>query len=166
MKNPGQAASGSGFGGEPGNRCLPAAGRGTTGRRAGDFLQLSPAPGRKTPASGGPSVFPGGNLGLDLSQLRRLPGRYPDGVPSGYAGWPAALGKHCRPVAEAVFFRVLEVSRGSLARISVPLENNFRFYKKIVCICGKMGYNREYKNLRSKAEKGYPWPRKTPRPKT
>ena len=57
------------------------------------------------------------------------------------------MGIHRRPVDSAGFGDVLEVSGGSLAVFSVSLEKFFVFFKNFVCICRKMGYNREYENL-------------------
>lgn len=57
------------------------------------------------------------------------------------------MGSHRRPLDASGFRDVVEVSGGCLAVFSVSLEKIFGFFKNFVCICGKMGYNREYENL-------------------
>jgi hypothetical protein len=84
---------------------------------------------------------------MALSQLFRLLRGYPGCVPFGDADRPAAVESHCWDVADAGFWGILEVYRSGFGSFSVSLEKIFVFFKNFVCICGKMGYNREYENL-------------------
>ena len=158
MKSPGKAASGSGFGGDTGRQRLPAAGECPAGRDSWDPLQLSASSGKTAQASDGSFLLRGGSLGLALPQLCRLPGRHSSDLSAGDGDGGSAVGGHRRSVAPAGFFHILAVSCRSLAMDPVSMEKIFGFFKNFVCICGKMGYNREYENLEitKKAEKGNP----------
>ena len=106
-------------------------------------------------------------MDLDLYQLCRLPGRHPDGVSDRHAFRNFALGKNLRIPAPSGLRPVLEIFGGGFPDFSASVEKNFGFCKNFVCIWGKMGYNKVYENLQisSKAEKGIPWQKKTPRKK-
>ena len=147
MKNPGMGDSGSGCGGDTGGQRLPAAVQCAAGWIAGDLLRFSEAPGKKTPEPGGSGILSGDSVDLALPQLLHLPGRYPPDIPAGNADGTFAVGDHCRHVASAGFFHILDTSGGTLARVPVSLEKIFGFCKNFVCICGKMGYNSMYENL-------------------
>jgi hypothetical protein len=50
-------------------------------------------------------------------------------------------------VAPAGIFRVLGIFPVAISLFSASLEKIFGICENFVCICGKMGYNREYENL-------------------
>jgi len=131
----------------------PAAG-GLSGHR----LRISPASGTAAQNTGRLAFPAGGGMDLDLYLFRPLPGRYPAGVSAGDADRNTALGKDRGKVASALFCRRLEFFSPAFPSFSGSLQKNFVFCKNFVCICGKMGYNRVYENLKitKKAEKGYP----------
>ena len=165
MKNPGKRGSGSGCGGDAGPWGLAAGLQCTSGLPAGHFLWISPAPGGPAPASGGRDLFSGGVLGLAPYQLCCLPGRYPSGVADWYGVRNFALGRNLRPVAATDIFHNLGLLGAVFPVCPVSFEKNFGNCKNFVCIWGKMGYNKVYKNFQisAKAEKGIPWQKNAPR---
>ena len=165
MRNPGKAASGSGFGDDTGYRCLAFRLQSGSGRVPWSVLRVSPAFGKASPDPCGCDFFSGGGLGVGLHLLCRLPGRYPDGLLAGHGSRYFAVGGYRRAVAPAGIFRILGFLRGSAWYFADSLEKNFGNCKNFVCIWGKMGYNRVYENFqfRQKAEEEIPWQKNRPR---
>ena len=166
MKNPEKQGSGSGYGGKSGHRYLAAGLQHASGLLSGDLLRISAALGYPAPASGGRTFRSGSNLGLDLYLLCRLSGRHPDRVSYGYDFRYFALGENRGNLAAADIFHNLGLLGDSFPDCPVSFEKNFGNCKNFVCIWGKMGYNKVYENLEitSKAEKGNPWQKRSPRP--
>ncbi len=164
MKSPGKAASGSGFGGDTGGQRLPIADLHPSGLCAGNRLRHSPAADAAAPGSLRFLVFPDGGVDLAVSQLRRLPGGYPNHLFIRHEFRNYSLGEFFRAVAEAGIFRILEDSWEAFPFFPVSFEKNFGICKNFVCIWGKMGYNSMYQNfeLTTKAEKGIPWQKRKP----
>ena len=74
MQNPEKTVSGIGYGGKSRTGCLAAGMQCAAGLLPGAFLWVSEAVGDPSQASGGRHFFPGSPMGLDLYQLRPLPG--------------------------------------------------------------------------------------------
>lgn len=147
MSSHGKAASGSGFGGDPLHRPLAAGLQCSAGGLPGAAVRISPGPRKAAPDFCGCGVFPGSGLGLDLYQLRRLPGGHPDSLSAGDDRRHPALGKYLRSLAPAGVFRILAGFGFAFPLFSDSLEKIFGIYENFVCICEKMGYNRMHENL-------------------
>ena len=142
MKSPGRAAGGD-CSVDPGSGGLPHGLRPGAGSGTGANLRLS--------ASLAPPAYPaerrhfsrGHDLGVGLPVLRHLRRGYPGGLrhrPSGRGNW---VGCHGRTAPAAHFFTVLEnFGQAKQARAGAS-EKIFRFFEIFICICGKMGYNRQ-----------------------
>lgn len=164
MKSPGKAACGSGFGGNPGGRCLAAGLRRDPGHGSGHRVRFSPASGKKAPPSGRCPLCASGILGVALYKLCGLPLRYPHGLYPGDAGRACPLGIYRRPVAAAGVLSFLGLYGRPFRFFADSLEKIFEICKNFVCICEKMGYNRMCKSFQisAKAEKGTPWQTRLP----
>ena len=142
MKNPEKRDSGSGYGGKSCPGCLAAGLQYSAGLLPGDFLWISEASGIPSPASGRWDFLPGSILGLDLYQLRRLPGGYPGDLSFGYDLRNFALGENRRYLVATDIFSNLAHFWDSFPFCPVSFEKNFGNCKNFVCIWGKMGYNK------------------------
>ena len=102
---------------------------------------------------------------MALPHLRPLPGGYPAGLSAGYGLWNFSLGENCGHLVATDIFPDLEGFGDSFPFCPVSFEKNFGNCKNFVCIWGKMGYNKVYKNFQisAKAEKGIPWQKNAPR---
>ena len=108
----------------------------------------------------GCSVILGGCLGLFYGFLRPVGRRH-----RLLADVTFALGRNLRPVAATDIFHNLGLLGAVFPVCPVSFEKNFGNCKNFVCIWGKMGYNKVYKNFQisAKAEKGIPWQKNAPR---
>ena len=141
-RSPGRAAGGD-CSVDPGTGGLPHGLRSGAGGGVGAAVRLSAA--SAPPAHDAfRQPFPRRHrLGVDLPVLRHLRRGYPGGLrhrPSGRGNW---VGCHGRMAPAAYFFTVLEdFGQAKQARAGAS-EKIFRFFEIFICICGKMGYNRQ-----------------------
>ena len=142
MKSPGRAAGGD-CSVDPGSGGLPHGLRPDAGSGAGANLRLSAAP--------APPAYPaerrhfsrGHYLGVDLPVLRHLRRGHPGGLCLRTFGWGNRLGVHRRTASAPCFCTVLEDFGQITEAAPAAVEKIFPIFKIFICICGKMGYNRQ-----------------------
>ena len=147
-KNPGPKAAGKPASSDdrPGTGCPMVRRSPGAGGGAGAAVRISAAAAQKTHRPGRPAVFGSFGLRMAVSELCRVPGRYPPGLHTGPVFGHLRLRPHPGETASACFFRFLEGCGGYFAFSYLPREKNFsknaRNYENFICIFEKMGYNK------------------------